>query len=359
MAKRRRLEAPGAEDLADLEAGFAAKPVPDRMGLNAPISQIAAEAAALSQPLTTDARIAMARDASDAGAWREALGAGRVLVEIPLDQIEMEHLVRDRMVVEASELEELKSSIRANGMRLPIEVISLPGGSYGLVSGWRRLTVVSALRKEGDEAFATIRAIIRPPSEVAAAYTAMVEENELRAQLSPYERGRIAVVASDQGAFGSPDAAVEAIFTVASKAKRSKIRSFALVHEELGDMLNFPTDLSERNGLRLAHALREGFATKLRSTMALARRSDPAQEWAILEPIVVEAEQGERPAARGGRPRVAAKPLYGAPEKLANGMTMERVAHEDGYSIRLRGRVVDAVLMEAVMAEVRRLLEPI
>lgn len=55
MAKRRRLEAPGAAELADLEAGFAAKPSLDRMGLTAaPIAQIAGDIARASDPLDLD-----------------------------------------------------------------------------------------------------------------------------------------------------------------------------------------------------------------------------------------------------------------------------------------------------------------
>lgn len=359
MAKRRRLEAPDATELADIEAGFAAKPVPDRMGLAAPIAQVAAEAARLAPPLDTETRVAQARDATDAGAWRRAQADGRVLAEVPLDAIVTEHLVRDRMVVARSDLDELKQSIRDHGMRLPVEVVALEAGQYGLVSGWRRVTVLQELRSEtgGPE---TVRALVRPAGEAGATYTAMVEENELRAQLSPYERGRIAVVAADQGAFASPDAAVDGIFSAASKAKRSKIRSFALVHEELGDLLSFPTDMSERNGLRLAHALRQGFVAELRAALALAPRSDSVREWASLEPLVRKAEAVERQAARGGRPktRLVEEPA-GAREELANGITMERVAHEDGYSIRLRGRGVDAELVAAMMDEIRFRLEAI
>ena len=54
MARRRRLEAPGAEELAEIEAGFAAKPVLDRTGLGAPIAQIAGEIARNAEPLDVE-----------------------------------------------------------------------------------------------------------------------------------------------------------------------------------------------------------------------------------------------------------------------------------------------------------------
>jgi ParB family chromosome partitioning protein len=367
MAKRRRLEAPGPAELADLEAGFAAKPTPDRLGLGAPIAQIAGEIARAADPLDVEKRVSNARDSVDAEAWRLAQTEGRVITEITLDSIDMEHMMRDRMVVDAAEIEELKSSIRTNGLRLPIEVVAIDGGRYGLISGWRRLNALQQMQSEDADhdagATYTVKAFIRPPHEAGALYTAMVEENELRAQITPYERGRIAVMSARLGAFVDTEAAIETIFAAASKAKRSKIRSFALVHEELGDMLQFPTDLSERNGLRLAFALREGFCEKLRSALRGSPRSGPTYEWALLEPIISAAEAAERlPDAtqinRGGRPRKFDRAL-GNTEALANGITMEGIYHEDGYSIRLRGRVVDAEMVDLLMDQLRRLLSPL
>lgn len=40
------------------------------------------------------------------------------------------------MVVDTAELDDLKLSIRSNGLRLPIEVIAIEDGSCGLISGW-------------------------------------------------------------------------------------------------------------------------------------------------------------------------------------------------------------------------------
>lgn len=356
MAKRRRLEAPGAAELADLEAGFAAKPISDRLGLAAPIATIAGESARAAEVLTTEKRVSIARDSVDAEAWRQAMTAGRVISELPLEAIDLDHLMRDRIVVEASELEELKSSIQTNGLRLPIEVVALDDGNYGLISGWRRVTAMRQLLEEQGEAFARIKAIIRPPHEAAALYTAMVEENELRSQISPYERGRIAVVAAQMGAFSDTEAAIETIFATASKAKRSKIRSFAFVHGEMGDMLQFGTDLSERNGLRLAYALREGYGRQLRTALFGAIRGGPTLEWAVLEPIVAAAEAVERVSDKGGRPKTRFARPTGQQEDLANGITMERVLHEDGYSIRLRGAVVDVTMVDLMMDELRRRL---
>lgn len=353
MAKRRKLEAPDTAALADLEAGFAAKPVADRMGISAPIAQVAGEIARDAVPLAPQARVAMAGTTAAAENWRMAEQEGRVLTDLPLNTIETDHLVRDRMLLEPAELEELKISIRANGMRLPVEVVALEPGRYGLISGLRRITVLRQLHAENPSLWPTVRALIRPAAEAGQTYAAMVEENEQRAQLTPYERGRIAVVATGQGAFGSVEAAVDAIFAAASKAKRSKIRSFALVHEELGDLLTFPTGLSEKNGLRLAAALRQGQSAALREALSSAEPGTVEGEIAALEPVLRRAEAASRPAEKGGRPRTRPEPDG---EPIAEGLTLERVRHGDGFSLRFRGKAADPAMMERLANEMRRLL---
>ena len=96
-------------------------------------------------------------------------------------------------------------SITLHGLRMPIELFGLTGDdpakpAYGLISGHRRLAAfrhLRDLRKNGD--FATIPALLRNPADIAEIYTAMVEENEIRRDLSPWERAAIAVTARDTG----------------------------------------------------------------------------------------------------------------------------------------------------------------
>lgn len=358
MAKRKRLTAPSAEELAQLDEGFAAKPVPDRLGVTAPIAQVAADTARHSSPIAPADRARQAATDSDAAAWRKAEAAGLVIREIPLDDIHADHLVRDRVGMDHEALAELKTSIRNGGLRMPIEVVALPDG-FGLISGWRRLSALRSLRAEGQGGFDAIRAILRQPQELGQAYAAMVEENEVRLQLTPYERGRIAVVAAAQGAFDSMESAVDAIYAAASKAKRSKIRSFALVHEELGDLLNFGPDLSEKMGLRMASALRDGFAAKLRMALAAGQGEGVAEEVAVLEQVLteIEAEAAPKKTGRPSKPRRPAE-RYGQ-IALANGISIERVYEDGKWSIQFHGANVDVVMIDAVMLEIQRLLEPI
>ena len=68
---------------------------------------------------------------------------------LPLDAIAADALTRDRAAIDPTALEELKASILAPGLRMPIEVFELadPDGPrrYGLISGFRRLAAVRAL----------------------------------------------------------------------------------------------------------------------------------------------------------------------------------------------------------------------
>lgn len=366
MARRRQLEAPTSEALKEIEDGFARETRRDPLGLSAPIASVAAEAAALSQPGSAEERTDAARDKRDAERLRAAEQKGLLAVELSLGDIVQDELIRDRMALDPAEMDELKTSIAAHGLRLPIEVFELAeprdGARFALLSGYRRLTAVQSLHSmTGRPEYATIRALVRRPESVPDAFVSMVEENEIRAGLSQYERGRVAVLAVEHGAFDTVEQSVNVLFHAGSKAKRSKLRSFALIHEELGDMLVFPQALSERMGLRIANALRTGLVGEMREALATGQGVDAELEWALLEPILLTAEAGPRDERRAGRPRVAAaRPAQDRGSvALANGVSIRHETDRRGHLIRFEGRRVDTYLIESVIAEIKRLLEPI
>lgn len=360
MAKRRRLEVPTEDSLKDLETGFA-RETKSAFGALPPIAQVAADAASQSTPQSAEAREEAARDKADAERLRKAVADGLLVQEVPVALIHADELSRDRMSVDTEEMEELRASIKAHGLRMPIEIYDLPphGGTlkYALISGWRRLGAYRQLLAEtGDPKYETIRAIKRTPASAAEAYIAMVEENEIRANLSPYERGRIAVMAVQAGAFSNVEDAVAHLFHAASKAKRSKIRGFAELHEELGDLLLAPEAYNEREGLKLIGALRAGFAREMRAALATGQGVDPQSEWELLEPFTVTRD--DRSPAR--KPVAPARPKVERADEvhLANGIVMRREHDGKSHLIRLEGKVVDVIMVEEVMAAVKHLLEP-
>lgn len=182
-----------------------------------------------------------------------------MVLSLPLEAIVPDHLVRDRTHLDEEALNALKQSLLARGQQMPIEVVPLSEeGRYGLLSGWRRLAALKALRKETGEArFEQILCLVRQPDDLAQSYVAMVEENEIRADLSFFERARIVDRAVEAGVFDSDKTALQSLFSAASYARRSKIKSFLPIVRELGDALRFPQHLSERAGLALSRRIIE------------------------------------------------------------------------------------------------------
>lgn len=347
MAKRRRLIAPDPSELQELEEGFATKPSANPFETKStvpPIAQVAAEAASLNSMAGVTDRVALARDQGDAARWREAEQEGLVVQMLALADIDQDFIRRDRLIEDAEAMAELQASIKENGLRAPIEVAKTEAG-YGLISGFRRLQAYRALAAD-SERFVQIPAFVRDADAGQAAYVSMVEENEVRANLSHYERGRIAVLAADQSVFSSVEAAVDALFGTASKAKRSKVRSFAKVHEALGDLLQFPTGLTEKAGLALATALRDGGQGQLRAALAEANAQDAKSEWVLLQKAMKIASVAPRDKSRGGRPQEITQ----IPSRdLPKGGALSAEVSADGLRIELKGRVINADTAEQIL----------
>ncbi|KIC14398.1 ParB/RepB/Spo0J family partition protein [Leisingera sp. ANG-DT] len=361
MARRRQLETPSPEALKEIEAGID-RDLARSPGLRPPIADVVADAARHADPLPQADREAIARDKADAERLRAAEGKGLVAVELPLEDITADALNRDRIELDEEEMQELMTSISVNGLRLPIEVFEPlnpeDAGKYALVSGYRRLTALRRLNAvSGGDRFQTIPAFIREPGSIANALVSMIEENEIRSGLSQYERGRAAASAVHDGIFASVDEAVAVLFQHASKAKRSKIRSFAVIHEELGDMLSHGTGLNERQCLRLAGALRTGAAERLRAALERAGGRSAAEEWEAMVPVIESTEGEPLDPSRGGRPKTAKKVEKARRTEVARGITIEREYGPAGYAIRFSGSEVTQELVDTVMDNVRHLLE--
>lgn len=368
MVKRRRLETPSNADLDRIEQQFRSetsdRPTPVR-GI-APIAQVAADSAALAQTENADARAVRARLEADAARLRAAQEQGLLMVELPVDDIDEGAMIRDRLTLSEDDMQELRQSIAAYGLRLPIEVFELErpgreGQRYGLLSGYRRLLATRNLLEltEADK-YRSIRAVIRPREDSGGAFVSMIEENEVREELSHFERGRIAVIAADQGAFANTEEAVARLFATGSKAKRSKIRSFAAIFEELGDMLQFPECLTERRGLQLAGALRRGAEGKLREALSQYTPADAEEEWSMIEPAIRKLDQDSRDPGRGGRPKAKPAGLGWIDDKTlrtSSGITIRRAIDSKGHVLRLEGDAITSDLVDSLMLEIQALLE--
>jgi ParB family transcriptional regulator, chromosome partitioning protein len=177
---------------------------------------------------------------------------------IPPAEIDESSLTRDRTALDDDALVELRGSIAVSGLRMPIEVYELaePRGPhrYGLISGFRRLAAFRELAEMAlDKArYAAIPAFLRAPKSAEEVYIQMVEENAIRAEVSPWEQAMVAVRAARAEVYAGIDAAIDALYGNLDRFKRGRLRTIAHLAEELQGYLTAPETLSERQLLRLA-----------------------------------------------------------------------------------------------------------
>lgn len=208
--------------------------------------------------------------------------AGGIVEEIPLDQVHTHMLVRDRFPGDDLELEGLVTSIRELGLSNPIRVLQRPDGTgVELVQGYRRLSAYRALLEEtGDaEAWGRVPALILSADKVGAhdiggLYRRMVDENVIRKDLSFAEMARAAQTYAMDPATEANDLseAVAALFQSAPYSKRSYIRSFAYLLDQIGTYLAYPTEIPRALGVSVARALKERPEIK-------ARIRDDLHDW--------------------------------------------------------------------------------
>jgi hypothetical protein len=199
------------------------------------------------------------------------------------------------------------------------------------------------LRDEDSLKFGSILALLRKPTEASDAYLAMVEENEIRVGLSYFERARIAAKAVEHGVYSSEKAALLTLYHAASRAKRSKIRSFLAVVQALDGHLQFPSALGERLGLVLAKAIEDDsdITQRLRVALQQADITSAEEEQAVLQAALVFRGEAEGRAIK----TVTKSPLDTIPSdsKIV-------VTEQDDGSLTLSGGGVTRALRPALEA---------
>lgn len=350
MARRRRLEPPTTTDLEQIRADAVGDPEgrePLSILRAPPIAQVAQDSAAAQRREIDALRAEAARNSAAAERLAKAEAAGMVVLDVDIDRIDVDYLARDRLP--RSEEDDagraLRQSIHTHGQRTPVELATLGpdrARPYGLISGYRRIWVIRRLLAEtGDARWRTVRALVRTPATLGQAFLSMVEENEVREGLSYYERGRVCMLAAQQGAFASVDAAIDALFAAASPAKRSKIRSFTLLAEEIGDLLLQPEAIGERLGLRIAQAIRAGNGGALRRH--LGERVGAPRGAAAEQAALTQFLNGATAVKRATDPPAARE------RHLGGGLRVSCRARRDGAIFAVMGEALPDDALEAAL----------
>ena len=281
--------------------------------------------------------------------------------QIPLAAIDADALPRDRTTLEPAAMAELQTSIATEGLRQPIEVwrLSTPtpeGHLYGLISGLRRLTAMrtlASLRRDGS--ITTIDAFLRTPKDIPAALTAMIAENEVRADPSPWDKGRILTEVVAEGHFPTLDAATAALHPHASRQKRARLRACAAVVVELEGLITTPERLNENRLLRLAASLRGGFTDLIQHILSENRSQSLETQWSALQSTLAEAGRGEEDFPATATSPARPRRLLALPQ----GLIIRREQSPSGYLLRFSGpEAKRGGLMDDVMDEVERLFIP-
>ncbi len=281
------------------------------------------------------------------------------ILALPLSEILAAALPRDRSTLDPAALAELQASIAMTGLRQPIEVwrLSTPteAHQYGLISGLRRLTAHLNLNALRPTAHQTIPAFLRQPASIPAALAAMIAENEVRADPSPWDKGRILTEVVAEGHFPTLDAAVAALHPNATRQKRARLRACASVVEELEGLITTPDRLNENRLLRLAASLRGGFTELIQQILTENRGQSLETQWSALQSTLAEADRGEEDFPATETSPARPRRMLTFPQ----GLIIRREQSPSGYLLRFSGpEAKRGGLMDDVMDAVERLFLP-
>jgi ParB family chromosome partitioning protein len=273
---------------------------------------------------------------------------GLVVDLVPLDQIEMYKLVRDRKKGLDFELADLKLSIAELGLSNPIRLEARGDGRFELIQGYRRLSAYRELLAEtGDTGrYGRIPAAVSQPGEsLEALYRRMVDENLVRKDISFAEMAMLALdyARDPHTAVSDPDKAVAVLYKSAGYQKRSYVRTFMTVVERLGGELRFPQEIPRALGLALARRLDEdeGLVPLIRAELKGWDNRSVTDELGVLRRALGEpAAAGDADDAgdTGAAGQAAPARPAGRPEKPAKARTSFQFDRREG-----RGKCVAAV----------------
>jgi len=138
-------------------------------------------------------------------------------------------------------------------------------------------------------------------------------------------------VSVEAGVYDSHKTALQSLFSAASRAKRSKIKSFVPVVAALGSALQFPAQLGERLGLQLSKLIEAD--PEVAAQLAARLQGAPAATVEAEQDMLSAALKADRASPRPGKFKKSPRrisPVHGV------------VVSTEGSTISLKGTRVDA-----------------
>ena len=214
---------------------------------------------------------------------------GLVIEPVRLGAIDADKLVRDRQSEDKDAMAELIASIREIGLSNPIRLERVESDRFQLIQGYRRLQAYKFLldeTKDSDQ-YAHIPAIVMPDGEALdTLYRKMVDENMVRKDISFAEMAQLAIsYARDKRTEDiTAEKAVALLFKSAAYQKRSYIRNFIKVLEQVGDALKFPSEIPRALGVALSAKLAadEMLSARIRQDLDALGLQSSMNEIAVL-----------------------------------------------------------------------------
>ena len=272
-------------------------PIPPRRGPMA--SAISETLEATTERATAEAAIRAENDAL-AHEHVRLKKLGLITDLIQTADVHTRKLTRDRSVNVDPELAELKQSIQSVGLSNPIRVEQTDSG-YELIQGYRRLTAFRELAEEtGDPRYTRIPAALVPRGEpLVDLYRKMVDENLVRKDLSFGEMASLALAYAHDSGVDVGDA-VSTLYASALKQKKTYIRQFARVLDDLSGALKYPEAIPRALGLEIYRLLENNpaAATSLRTALENQPARNADAEVAILRDGLKVKKAPAKPAGR-------------------------------------------------------------
>ena len=180
----------------------------------------------------------------------------------------------------------------------------------------------------------------------------MVEENAIRAEVSPWEQAMVAVRARDAGSSPRIDAAVDALYPSLTRQKRTASAPSPIWPKSSTAPSPPPRPVASASSCASPPPPR-GFGDLIRHALGESGRPTPTSQWRPSCPSSSR-PRPPNPPSPAPRPRPPRRMLE--PRRRP---TVRRELTRDGWTLHFTGREATGMLIDAVIDEIERMFAPV